>query len=137
MQYWYHNFHFTDEDYKALMKSSAFVVVVDSWLIINSGVSDSRDGVQFLCGWGVGNSQWLCCKFNMQWKTKLFQSRGDLSEASEIWPHNGCLLERVPMQMENLNNAENFFKLHAPPALHSFPPASPQMINLRTTVKRS
>lgn len=130
LQYWYHNFHFTDEDRKALMKSSVFVVVVDSRLVINSGVSDSRAGVQFLYYWGVGNSQWLCCKFNVEWKTKLFQSRGDLSEASEIRPHNGCLLEWVPMQMENMNNAENFFKLHPLPALHSFPPSGPQEIQI-------
>lgn len=33
LQYRSHNFHFTDEDHEALMKRSAFVVVVDSDLL--------------------------------------------------------------------------------------------------------
>lgn len=136
LQYWYRNFYLTDGDHRAQMKRSAFVVVVDSRLVINSRVSDSRAGVQFPYYWGGRNRPWLCCKFNVQWKTKLFWSRGDLSEASEILPHNGCLLEWVPMQMENLNNTENFFKLHPPPTPHSLPPAGPWVISLRTTVLR-
>lgn len=136
LQYWYHNFYLTDGDHRALVKRSAFVVVVDSRLVINSGVSYSRARVQFPYYWGGGNSPWLCCKFNVQWKTKLFQSRGDLSEASELLPHNGCLREWVPMWMENLSNTENFFKLHPPPAPHSLAPAGPWAVSLRTTVLR-
>lgn len=40
------------------------------------------------------------------------------------------------MQMENLNNIEEFFKLHAPPVPHSPRPAGPQAIKLRSTVQR-
>lgn len=71
---WYHSFYLKDGDQRALVKRSVFVVVVDSRLAINSGVSQSRAGVQLLYYWGGGTVH-LCCKFNAQWKTKLFRAQ--------------------------------------------------------------